>query len=226
MGPFTSSKKGVEHVDLSALEQLSPKGARGEAQRIVAEARERAEHMLADARLARDAEIEAARTQGYERGYTEGMEAADRDSAGLLAAAEAIAEKLASEREALLDRSEEEVVKLAAAMAVKMCNAAVELEPGRVLEVCRGAMRKAFLRETLVVLAHPEDLEVLRAGGPEVAQQLGGVRHLDFVEERRLDRGSVIVRTPAGEVDATFGGKADKIVSDLKSLMDSRRAGQ
>ena len=72
-------------------------------------------------------------------------------------------------------------------------------------------MRKAFQRGSMQVLAHPDDLAMLREAGPELARELGGVQHLDFVEERRIDRGSVMVRTPAGEIDGTMPGKAEKI---------------
>jgi flagellar biosynthesis/type III secretory pathway protein FliH len=74
------------------------------------------------------------------------------------------------------------------------------------------------------VLAHPADLALLREAGPQLAAELGGVDHLDFVEERRLGRGSVVVRTPAGEIDATIAGKADKIEQTLREGIEQRRA--
>jgi len=43
------------------------------------------------------------------------------------------------------------------------------------------------------------------------------------LEERRLARGSLIVRTPAGEIDATFDGKTAKIADALRETALSRK---
>ena len=198
--------------------------AGSEAQRIIAEAKATAEQMIAQARAMRDAELQAAREEGHAQGYEAGLEAADRDTAALIATAEAIAANVAKERDQLLAESEGEVVELALEIANKLVNAAIDVDPALVVDVCRGAMRKAFQRETLTVLAHPDDLEMLRSAGPAMAQELGGIHQLDFVEERRLQRGSVIVRTPVGEIDATFASKGEKIADALRELVEMRRS--
>jgi flagellar assembly protein FliH len=195
---------------------------------ILDEARRTAEQMVEQGRLSRDAELEAARREGhqagYEQGYGDGLATADRETAGLIATAESIATHVARERAQLLEGGEGELVELALAIAERIVCAAIDVEPELVVDVCRAAMRKAFQRETLTVLANPADLHMLREAGPQLAAELGGVRHLEFVEERRLERGGVIVRTPAGEIDATFDGKAGKIAESLRELVSTRRA--
>lgn len=223
--PQQASFQSVSAFDLPDLERV-PGGTAAQAQRVLAEARESAEQMIQQARLARDAELDAARREGYAAGYAEGIEAADRDMAGLLATSEAIAANVAREREDLLVQAEGEIVSLALAIAQRLVNASLDVDPALVVDVCRGAMRKAFQRDTLVVLAHPDDLAMLRAAGPAMAQELGGIHQLDFVEERRLERGSVIVRTPAGEIDGTLGGKSTKVEESLRELVEARRAGR
>ena len=194
------------------------------ARRIIDEARVTAEQMLVQARAACDAELRAAREEGYAIGFGQGLAEADREVADLIATAEAIATNVAREREELLARSEGEIVELAMHVARRIVNATVSVDPSVVVEVCRGAMRRAFQRDTLVVLAHPDDLAALREAGPAMAAQLGGVHSLDFVEERRLERGGVIVRTPVGEIDATFNAKAEKIEYALREHAEQRRA--
>lgn len=193
---------------------------------VIEQARRTAESMLEQTRAACEADREAARAAGYEAGYAAGMEAADDESAALIRTAEQIALHVASERERLLAASEADLVDLAIVVAGKLVNAEIEVRPELVVEVCRGAMRKAFQRETLVVRAHPEDLELLRSAGPQLAAELGGVEHLQFVEERRVPRGSLIVRTPAGEIDATFAGKSEKLAEALRELAAVRAAEQ
>lgn len=209
--------------DARATARLVP-DAREEAARIVAEARSTARAMLAQARDVIAGEREQAVTRGYAEGYADGSARADVEMAGLVATCERIALEAMNERMRVLGEQEEELVQLAISIASRIVNAAVDVDPDLVIDACRGAMRKAFHREQLHVLAHPDDLERLRAAGPQLARELGGIEHLDFVEERRIERGSVIVRTPAGEIDGTIAGKAARIEEVLREGMEQRRA--
>lgn len=198
--------------------------AADEARRIVAEARTTARTMLAQAKDVIAAERDAARERGYSEGHAAGMAQADEETAGLIATCERIGVHVMEERSRVLAENEADTVELAIAIARRIVNAAIEVDPELVVEACRGAMRKAFQRGSMQVLAHPDDLELLRAAGPQLVAELGGIDHLDFIEERRLDRGSIIVRTPAGEIDATIAGKAAKIEQSLREGIEQRRA--
>jgi flagellar assembly protein FliH len=195
-----------------------------EARQIIAEARTTARMMLAQARDAIAAERTQAVQQGYDEGFAKGAAEADAETAGLVQTCEKIGIHVMEERARVLDENEADLVELAMAVARRIVNAAIDVDETLVIEACRGAMRKAFQRGSMTVLAHPGDLALLRDAGPELAAELGGVDHLDFVEERRLDRGSVIVRTPAGEIDATIEGKASKIEQALREGIEQRRA--
>lgn len=222
--------QAVELADLSKYEpEQVYSDAKSYAEYLVDQARETAASMVEQARMLRDSELDAARQkgyqEGYEAGYSEGISLADRESAGLIRTAEQIAMQVAAERNRSVLGAERDVVELAIEVARKLVAIQIELEPDLVVEVCRGAIRKAFNREQLVVLAHPDDMAILREAGGEIARELGGIKHLDFVEERRVERGSVLVRTPGGEVDATFDGKADKIRDAFRDIAERRRAG-
>lgn len=195
-----------------------------EARLLIAEARTTARQMLAQARDAIAAERAQAVQQGYEEGFARAAAEADVETAGLIQTCEKIGIHVMEERERVLGENEADLVELAMSIARRIVNASIEVDESLVVEACRGAMRKAFQRGSMQVLAHPADLALLREAGPALAAELGGVEHLDFVEERRLDRGSVIVRTPAGEIDATIQGKADKIEQALREGIEQRRA--
>lgn len=190
--------------------------AQNTAAQILADAREAAREMLAQAKASianeRKTVIEAARKEGHAQGIAQ----ADTEMAGLIGTCEQIGLHLATERDNVLANNEREIVELALSIADRIVGAALEVSPELVVEACEGAMRKAFHRGTMTVLANPEDLELLRAAGPRMSERLGGVDHLEFVSERRLDRGSVIVRTNAGEIDGTIEGKRAKIEQVLR----------
>lgn len=191
---------------------------------IVAEARSTARTMLAQAREVIASERAMAVQQGYDEGFARGAAEADAETSGLVATCEKIGIHVMEERERVLAENEADIVELAISIARRIVNAAIDVDETLVIEACRGAMRKAFQRGSMQVLANPADLALLRAAGPELAKELGGVDHLEFVEERRLDPGSIVVRTPAGEIDATIQGKAEKIEQALREGIEQRRA--
>lgn len=195
-----------------------------EAARVLSDARATARTMLAQAREAIAAERVEAVKAGLAEGRARGTSEADEEMAGLVRTCEQIGIQVMEERARLMEDSKSDVVELAMAVAQRIVNAAIDVDETLVIEACRGAMRKAFQRDQLQVLAHPADLAMLREAGPQLARELGGVEHLDFVEERRLDRGSVMVRTPAGEIDGTIAGKSDKIEQALREGIEQRRA--
>jgi flagellar biosynthesis/type III secretory pathway protein FliH len=194
------------------------------ARAIVAEARETARTMLRQARDVIAADRASALEQARAEGYAAGRAEVDAEMAGLVATCERIGVHVMEERERVLEENEADVVELAMSIARRIVNASLDVDETLVVEACRGAMRKAFQRGSMQVLAHPQDLELLLAAGPAIAEELGGVDHLDFIAERRLDRGSVVVRTPAGEIDATIDGKAEKIEQALREGIEQRRA--
>jgi flagellar biosynthesis/type III secretory pathway protein FliH len=60
------------------------------------------------------------------------------------------------------------------------------------------------------VLVHPEDLALVRDAMSGVAGELGGIGHVEVLEERRIGRGGAVVRTPDAEIDATVRTKLER----------------
>ena len=64
-----------------------------------------------------------------------------------------------------------------------------------------GALRRATVRDHLVLEVNPDDFELVHDLAEELANRVGGVRRLDVVAERRVSRGGCVVRTEEGEID-------------------------
>ena len=108
------------------------------------------------------------------------------------------------------DRVERAAVDLALSVAEQAVGAAIAADPELVLEAVRGALRRLVERERVLVLVHPDDLEVVRAGLQPLMDELGGVGHWEAQAERRVSRGGAVVRTAEGEVDASVQAKLER----------------
>ncbi len=183
------------------LEQLEPSAPppRGTPARILADAAAEAERVR-----------ELARAEGHAEGLARGREdglAEARSAASALH--QAIAEALAL-REQLAEETENDAVALALALAAKILAGTLAVEPERVLDTVRGALRRVTDRRRVTVLVDPADLDTVSTAIAEVETQVGGIEHCDVQADRRVGRGGAIVCTLESEVDATVDTQLDR----------------
>ena len=186
-------------VLLSELEQLAPPAA---AQDPAAAARAVIE--------AAHAEADGLRAQAVEDGRAEGLrlgrEAAAAELAPAAAALEQAVEEACALRTEIAQAAEARAAQLALTIAEKVVVGALEIEPERVVDVVRGALRGLLDGERIIVCVNPDDVELVRAAG------LGSPdAHLEVHGERRVGRGGAVVRTSVGEVDAQIEHKLDAV---------------
>jgi len=180
-----------------ALEPPAP-GSHAEADAVMA--------ALAQAEADADALREAARAEGLREGREEALAALTPALEALAQATEAVQESQHERAE----RLEAHAVDLALLVAEKILGGALAVEPERVVEAVRGALRGIVERERITVLVHPEDLELVRDAMDGVRATLGGIEHCEVQAERRVSRGGAVVRTPDGDVDARVETKLQR----------------
>ncbi len=176
-----------------AFEQLEPSDPLppGAPQRIIAEATEEAARIREHARLEGYAE---GRATGHRDGLAEAGSAA-------LALGEAL-QGVQDLRGEVAEAIERDAVELSLALAAKIIAGTLEVQPERVLDVVRGALRRVNDRRRITVLVDPGDLEVVSAAIGELTAQAGGIEVCEVQSDRRVGRGGAIVRTLEGEIDA------------------------
>ena len=173
------------------------------------------------ARAEADAEMvrSAARAEGYEAGRAEAL-------AALSPALEALQTAVVAGREeriAAADQLELHSVDLALFLAEKIVGGALAVEPARIVEAVRGALRGIVERERVTVLVHPEDLELVRDAMDGLRTTLGGIEHCEVQAERRVSRGGAVVRTPDGDVDARVETKLQRAREVVEAALSTGR---
>jgi len=170
------------------------------------ERRREAEDVLERARAEADAIREEARQAGFEAGRLEALAAVEPAASAFAQAAQQVSAQV----EDLTERTERAAVELALRIAEQALGAAVAVQPERVLDAVRGALRRLVERERVLLLVNPEDLELVRERVASVVNELGGIEHCEVQAERRVPRGGAVVRTEEGEVDATLPTKLQR----------------
>jgi flagellar assembly protein FliH len=183
---------------------------------VLAAARAEAEGLLAAARAEADAVLEAARLDGERAGRAEGLASVE----GAVAAASEMALALHARRQALEEAAVGEATALAVEIAAKLVRAEVAARPERIADVLRGAIRRAADRSRLVARVNPRDLATCRAAVPVVIDEMGGIAGLEVIDDPRIDRGSCVLETATGDVDATFESQLARVLEALRAPPD------
>jgi flagellar assembly protein FliH len=166
-------------------------------------------------------DLDAIRAEGFNDGYTAGAADARSVVEPAAAALHAAAAEVAGLRADVAERSERAAVDLALRIAEQIVQGAVAVEPERVVDTVRGALRRLVERDRVLLLVHPEDLDVVREHSEQLVAELGGIEHCGIEADRRVSRGGAIVRTAEGEVDATLETKLER----AREVVESELAG-
>lgn len=152
------------------------------------------------------AEADAIRTRAHEEGFQQGLaEGKQQGEAAVQSATLALGkalDEIHEQREQMIDALARDAVELALDLAAKVLHGALDVQPQRVIDVVRDALRPIADRRRITVLVDPEDLEIVTSEIESLRAQAGGIELCEVQADRRVGRGGAIVRTSEGEVDA------------------------
>jgi flagellar assembly protein FliH len=204
-------------ADAFSFDQLPPEpvGARGTG--AAKDAQSIAEEVLAQARAEADDIRHQARQEGHHEGFAAGMAAASEELAPAVSALAQAHAEIQERRDELVDMVEERAVQLALQIAEKVVAGTLEVQPERVVDVVRGALRCLVDRERVTVQVNTLDLELVRDSIGSLSGTLGGIEHFEVQEDRRVPRGGAVVLSASGEVDATIETKLERAREALEA---------
>ncbi len=182
----------------------------GSAQALAAMAEAEANAIVAEAEMARERAVEDGAGIGEARARMSDAVAA---TAGMLSAME---EELA----ALPERLAQEVAAVALETAARIIRAELAVRPERVVDVARGAIRRATDRDRLLAHVNPADLAVMREATAGLVDQMGGIHRFDVIEDPRIAPGGCVLETPSGDVDARIESQLSRILEGLSAPPD------
>lgn len=161
---------------------------------------------------------EAARIEGYDRGYQEGAAQAQLDIqlqqealisslADHIAAVQGLLHRLDEEFSAALDdwsmAMAGPVAELSLVVAARMVGEALRADPQVAVEMAKQALREVTHAVDARVKVNPIDATVLRQAMPELMGASLSLRHIEVVDEPHIEAGCR-VETDGGVVDATI----------------------
>lgn len=168
------------------------------------------------------AEAERKMAEAFERGRREGRIEGERVAMAqldpvILRLTRTIAD-VAAAGAALRRDAEEDVVKLAVAVARRVLHRELSLEPDAILGLVKVALGRVDAQEVHRVRAHPED-------APRIAAELDSmslVEKIEVLPDSTLERGAVLFETKRGTLDASLSTQLAEIERGLTDRIQRR----
>lgn len=195
--------RGTGHV--TALDQ-----AVAEANALVAEAQ---------------AEADSLRRDAVQQGYQEGLDIAGRQYLQSIDQLQDLMNALRQEREAFFAGIESQVVKLSVEIAEKILRHELQSHPEAVLEIVKLALLQLTDRDSIALRVSPHDAELIKQHREAIRDAAGGIRQIEIIEDRRVDRGGCIAESSSGSLDARVSSQLSEVTrAFMEAAGDDRDA--
>ncbi len=151
----------------------------------------------------------------YAKGYSTGLNAQNKDVALAMDALAAATKALPSIKKNILEKGEEQMVKLAFAIAEKIIQQEVATRKDVILGVLKGAIKNVADTEGMKIRLNTQDFRYMMEVKKDFLQSFDGIRNVVFEEDSSIKRGGAVVETTFGEVDARLENQLKEIKAAL-----------
>jgi flagellar assembly protein FliH len=186
---------GVAHGSASAFEQ--------ELAAIQAE--------LQRARQQAEAGASASYKSGFDDGFRQGLAKNQAELDGFRTQIASTLQAAEAARRELLERSEADLVRLSIAVAEKILNRQIQIDPAALEGLVKSSLERLAAKPVQCVRIHPDDHPVIE----KALAQHGGNRALRIAPDRALARGSLLFDTDCGTLDSSIATQLEEIENGL-----------
>jgi flagellar assembly protein FliH len=159
------------------------------------------------------------RQEAYDLGLGEGMKRGaaqqKQELAKLVNTLSGLIGELTREKKEFLRRMETEVLNLAFAIAEKVLNHEIATDKDAICKVLGGALKKIVDQEGMRIRVSPDDFRHLTERKADLFPGLEGIKDIMLEEDATIGRGSAIIDSAFGEVDA----RLDQQLGELKTAL-------
>jgi len=236
--PITKSEKTIRgpFLPLTSSPEVGPDGAytivteqeRAAEEEAEQSAAQQRETLLAEARTQADRMRKEAKEQGYQQGHAEGLAQAREE---IIAELKPVLEEfirtnqgLLNYRGEILQAAEEEIFELALLIGTKILHTELRMHPEVILSVVRHVLDRAVGWGESVVHVNPEDRSLIEEHLAELNEAAEGVSVIRLEADPAISRGSCVLHSNFGEVDARLERQHDEIEAALRAAMERKSA--
>ncbi len=189
---------------------------------IIAEATEEAARILNDAKEQGNRIIEEAREDGYNQGYNEGVEAANKEAILIKQKAneeyDSAMNEISSEKEKMIVEVETSIVEIACGLIEKLTGIVVEDNKEVMLYIINNAVKNVENSRNFVIRVNDNDYIELSESKDKIYGALNPSVTIELFADSKLQEGQCIIETDNGLIDCSIDAQIANITTALKLL--------
>jgi flagellar assembly protein FliH len=210
----------LEDAENVAEEQI--RQALEETEELRASAQQEIEGWWAERRSQDRQAMEEARQGGFEQGFQEGQEQAEvkvlEQYDQLLGDARTVLEQAYELKRQIIQESEPFLVELATAIAGKIVQQELSLNPQWVIEMTKGVLARKREKGTVTLCVSPKQFAYIRDARDELKLSVDSQAELEILPDSTIDDYGCVVRTAFGSIDARVDTQLKEIKLALQQL--------
>lgn len=156
-----------------------------------------------------------AREEGRQQGIREGETAASARLSALLEKLARTIQEVAGARSRYRHEAEQDVVRLATAIARRILHRDLAVDPGALLGLVKSAFEKLDAREVQRVRVHPDHTSIVK----DYLDRIGAPQRIEVQADASLELGGAAVETARGMLDASIGTQLEEIERGFADLL-------
>ena len=185
------------------------------AREALANANREAEEVIRRAKSQAD-KIEAAAYQaGFEQGEEAGKRLSEQKTESVVRRLESVMEEMANQQANLLRDSEEELVKLAYLISLKLIHREIRQDPSVVLDVVKAGIEKLKRASQLTIHVSPHDFRFIEGHIERLTSFTETETEINIEPSDSIARGGCRIKSNTGEVDATIETMVRKLLDRI-----------
>jgi flagellar assembly protein FliH len=157
----------------------------------------------------RDLERQKARTmeEAYAKGFAKGEEDGKSQYAAAVRSVFSAVERVGKEKEAFLEKSQDEILALSLRAAKKMVLAELQQTPEALLGIVMDAIRRITDKDKVIIKLNHKDADAMRQHQDLILAQMPDIKSLEIHDDTRVEAGGCVIETRLGYIDATLETK-------------------
>ena len=203
-----SSEDSLEEIEVSKVIEEAKQLYKN----IISEANRESLEMTAIAR----SEADEVNRRAYDEGYDKGISDARDRIGSLIEEAQRIRDYLDKRREKQGNEIEAATVSLIIDISKKVIGCELEQNENAILSLVKNALTKNSYTKKASLRVAQEDFEIVSANRINILRTVEGLNDLEVLEDISLPRGSCILDTPSGEINASI----EIQIKELEKIFD------
>jgi flagellar assembly protein FliH len=216
MEAFDETRKQADEA------QAVKQNAEDIAQRIIEDAKTRAQQLEDEMRQTLTAEradaLEQGKTEGKDEGYADGKKEVDR----LIERTHVILKRAKEKRGEILKKTEKEIVDLVLLITRKVIKVLSENQRSIIIQNVIEALRKVKSKGSVIIRVNLSDLELATEHKQDFINVMEGAKSVLVMEDSSVDKGGCIIETDFGEIDARIASQLAELESRILEISPIR----